>query len=442
MSSMKRALWSDLLDWKKSAHRKPLILQGARQVGKTHLLKALGRLAFSHTVYLNFEETPSAKTLFDGDLVPERIIRDLKLWLGNHIQHEDTLIIFDEIQECPAALTSLKYFGEHAPQYYIVAAGSLLGVKLSGTHGFPVGKVNLLTLYPCSFFEFLQAMDKAGLYEYLQCISKKEVISEAIHLELLNLLKTYFFVGGMPEAVYRYSQTLDMIEVRKIQTDIVNTYLMDFSKHAPAQEIVKITSIWRNIPSQLSKENKKFVLSLLENKARWRKYEAPVQWLQDAGLVHASHRITVPRWPLDSYWDNHVFKLFLMDVGLLGAMVQMPSKILMEGSLLFTEFKGALTENFVAQELKANFGTSLYYWSSAGEAEVDFIVPFDTIIYPVEVKSGTNVKHKSLSIYRNKYHPSQAVRLSLLNLKSEADFLNCPLYLLARLKFFLSEHSG
>ena len=370
---MKRDIYSQLIAWKKNANRQPLLLQGARQVGKTYLLKAFGREAYKQCCYINFEETPRCKFFFESDLKPERIVRELGIFLEMKIDPLDTLIILDEIQECPNALTSLKYFCEHAPEYHIAAAGSLLGVKLSGAKGFPVGKVQFFHLFPMSFFEFLDAFHKPMLRKMLERIETVEPILEPYHLELIELLKIYFYVGGMPKAVLSYVERQDFEEVRRIQDDILKAYLQDFSKHDPIPLLMKITQIWSSIPIHLGKENKKFIFSAIRQSARAREYEDALRWLIDAELIYKTALITAPKLPLMSYGDHEAFKVYLLDVGLLGAMSRLPARIIVEGDQLFVEFKGSLTENYVAQALKTAHGGDLYYWTSERDAEVDFL---------------------------------------------------------------------
>lgn len=428
---MKRDLYQKLIEWKTSKQRKPLVLRGARQVGKTTLLKHFGKSEFGNVLYINFEEMPKAKEFFAQDLNPQRIIRDLSIYFNQEINPLDSLIFFDEIQECPDALTSLKYFQEQANDYAIVSAGSLLGVKLAKAKGFPVGKVNFMTLYPCTFFEFLSAIGKEKLRLYLEQISNIEPLSDPIHAELLELLRFYYYVGGMPEAVASFSTNKNLNEVRKIHQDILDAYLLDFSKHALPNEIMKITNIWQTVPAQLAKENKKFTFADVKKTARAREYENALQWLIDAGLIYRSYCISTPRLPIESYIQDNIFKIFMLDVGLLSTMSQVSAKTILEGNLYFSEFKGALTENFIAQELKAR-SFELNFWKSKSEAEVDFILSLEEKIYPIEVKSGTSTKQKSLAVYREKYYPPIAVRVSTLNLKQEKDFHNYPLYLIGR----------
>lgn len=432
--SMKRDIYRNLVAWKKNPRKKPLVLRGARQVGKTTLLKNFGRNEFDQIVYLNFEEDPQLKMFFAKKLDPMTILPNLRLYLNQKIDPGSTLLIFDEIQECPEALNSLKYFQEQAPEYSIAAAGSLLGVKLARAKGFPVGKVHFMDLYPLSFFEFLTSMGRENLREYLELFDVNNQIPEPIHEELLELLKQYFFIGGMPEAVANFIENKNFDQVRIIQKDILTAYSLDFVKHASPSDVMKITRIWESIPSQLAKENKKFIFAAIAETARGREYEEAIQWLTDAGLIYRSHLVSTPKIPLTSYQDPHAFKIFLIDIGLLGAMVKISPSIIIAGHALFTEFKGAFTENYVAQTLMAKEPHEVNYWASTGTAEIDFICHYDNALYPLEVKAGNSRKHKSLSVYDKKYQPSALTRTNLLNfsISKENHFFNYPLYLVSR----------
>ncbi len=433
---MKRDIYPLLLSWKGSKNRKPLILMGARQVGKTHLLRTFGAQEYPSTVYLNFEEDKALGRLFSASLKPSVILENVSAYLGQVIHPESTLLIFDEIQESPSALNSLKYFQEQANEYHIVAAGSLLGVLLAQTEGFPVGKVSFLDLYPLTFFEFLESIGETQLRELLSHVDISSPIADVLHERLLSLLKKYLFIGGMPEAVLEYRQTGNLLTIKNIQQDILRAYLLDFAKHAPKEQIVKITQVWEQIPAQLAKENKKFVFSALRKSARGREYEIAIQWMANAGLIHQSFQVTTPKLPLVGYTQKTAFKIFPLDVGLLSAMSHIPPKSVVEDNGLFNEFYGAFTENFVAQELAAN-KNSLYYWTSEGTAEVDFLIEKDLQIYPMEVKSGLSRKKKSLLVYASKYQPPVLLRASLRNLKKDGNFLNLPLYLVSQFNNFL-----
>lgn len=428
---MKRDLYSELIRWKNSKNRKPLILMGAGQVGKTHLLKCFGKQEYASLIYLNFESDPQLNGFFSQDLNPVRILENLSLYLNQEIHPEETLLIFDEIQESPLALNALKYFYEQLETYHIAAAGSLLGVKLAHTKGFPAGKVNFLDLYPLSFFEFLDALGKNKLKKFLLNLKSCEPISEPIHQELIQCLNKYLLIGGMPEAVSTYVRTGNLPETRKIQKEILDAYLLDFAKHAPKEQLSKITQVWESIPSQLAKENKKFIFAAIKKSARGREYEDAIQWLSDAGLIYKSYHISSPKFPLKGFSDQQVFKVFLLDVGLLAAMSQVPLQVLVEENRLFFEFRGAFTENFVGQAL-VSVQQSLHYWTSEGIAEIDFIVENGQTILPLEVKAGISKKKKSLIVYGEKYQPDVLLRATLMNLKRDGKVLNLPLYLVTQ----------
>lgn len=429
---MKRDIYTKLLAWKVAKRRKPLILRGARQVGKTTVLKTFGQNEFKQVVYLNFEADPLLAQFFAGKLDPKVILESLRIYSNQPIEPDSTLVIFDEIQECPEALNSLKYFQEQASEYAIASAGSLLGVKLANSKGFPVGKVQFIDLYPLSFFEFLSALEREPLRQLLESINYEEQIPEPIHQELIGLLKRYFFVGGMPEAVASYIANQDITQVRVIQQDILDAYELDFAKHANTADVLKISAIWQSIPRQLAKENKKFIFSALAKSARAREYEVALQWLIDAGLIHPSYLIETPKLRLSAYAVRQAFKIFMLDVGLLGAMARLAPTILLEGSELFIEFKGSFTENYVAQALIAADAKKLFYWSSSNTAEIDFIVPYENHVYPLEAKAGVSTKHKSLKVYAEKYSEAVLTRTNLLNLMRHDKFYNLPLYLISR----------
>jgi len=430
MAFMKRDLELQLNHWKSSKRRKPLILRGARQVGKTHLLKAFGKAQFTDLAYFNFEEDPRLEEFFEGKLDPLAIIKKLSIYRGAPIHHDRTLIVLDEIQSSSLAITSLKYFSENASQYPLIAAGSLLGIKLAGAKSFPVGKVDFLNLYPLTFFEFLVALGKQDLRQYLEDLKEPTPIPAPFHEDLIDLLRTYFFVGGMPEAVETYRAAEDLGEVRRIQNGILKSYLLDFSKYAPPTEVIKITQIWNAIPSQLAKENKKFIFSAIAKSARAREYESAIQWLCDAELILKVARVEVPRFPLGGYADLSAFKVYFLDVGLLGALSHLSAKMILHGDALFTEFKGALNENFVSQELTTHLEQALFYWKSASEAEVDFLIEYEGAVIPLEVKSGVSAHSKSLKEYQKRFNPSLSVRISPLNLERQSGLLNCPPYLI------------
>ncbi|MCH9626962.1 MAG: hypothetical protein S4CHLAM2_05940 [Chlamydiales bacterium] len=433
---MKRDIYKRLEEWKRSERRKPLILNGARQVGKTYSLQHFGKTSYEKVAYLNFEKDEKLAHYFDGTLDPAQLIKMISIHTEVDIEPENSLLIFDEIQNCSKALNSLKYFCEEANAYHVVAAGSLLGVKTAGEKGFPVGKVNFLRLYPLTFFEFLSAMGREKIRLFLEEYCTYEPIPIPMHETLMELLRFYLFIGGMPEAVAEYAKNENLKVTREIQLEILNAYEKDFAKHAPSNEIMKITTVWKQVHRQLAKENKKFVFAAIRKSARGRDYEKAIQWLTDAGLIHKSYLVKFPKFPLSAYADPNIFKLFLADVGLLGAQSNLSAQTIIDGNLLFTEFKGALTENYVAQELIANRQKEIYYWTSEGAAEVDFLIDEDHEIYPLEVKAGLSQKKKSLLVYKDKYAPTKLIRSTTMNLKHDGEIYNYPLYLISRFSTF------
>ncbi|OAI48779.1 hypothetical protein AYO45_04140 [Gammaproteobacteria bacterium SCGC AG-212-F23] len=437
---MKRQIFKDLKHWKQDKSRKPLILKGARQVGKTYALKAFGALEYENIAYFNFENSPQLRALFSESLKPKDILKALSIESSLQIIPEKTLIIFDEIQECPEALNSLKYFNESANEYHICAAGSLLGVTLAKNKGFPVGKVNFLNLYPLSFEEFLLAKRETMLAQYLDEITKIEPLPIILHEKLLTFFKEYLYTGGMPEAVSEYITNNDFNSIRNIQKNILAAYRLDFAKHAPQNILMKINQVWDVIPSQLAKENKKFIYSIVRKGARAQEFETAIQWLVEAGLIYKVYNTSTPKLPLSAYLNHDIFRLFLVDVGLLGAMTDLSAKTIIYGNEIFQEFKGALVENYVSQALSMQ-EEKLFYWTSQNQAELDFILQYQDNIYPIEVKSGTSTKNKSLTIYSQKYQPKIAIRLSSMNLKLDGNILNCPLYLVAKLNHLLQQIS-
>lgn len=424
---MYRFAIEDLKRWKESKYRKPLIIEGARQVGKTWLMKEFGRLSYSDAVYINFDSNSRMAELFSSDLQTDRIIMGLELYSGKKINPENTLIIFDEVQEVPRALTSLKYFCENSPEYHIICAGSLLGIALHSGTSFPVGKVDFLKLYPMSYKEFLMAMGNERFVELLQS-SDFQMITN-FKQSFIDVLKHYYFVGGMPEAVLRFSENRDFNEVREIQKHILDAYEQDFSKHAPNEIVPKIRMVWNSIPSQLAKENKKFVYGIIREGARAKDYETAIMWLSDCGLVHKVSRVNAPNLPLKAYEDLKAFKLFLVDVGLLGCMTGLKQSSLLDGNDMFKEFKGALTEQYVMQQFATIPGLNIYYYTNdRGSCEVDFVVDNGETIVPVEVKAEINLKAKSLKTYCEKYNPRIAVRTAMTDFKKERNLINLPLY--------------
>lgn len=425
---MKRDIYQKLVDWKLSDRRKPLILRGARQVGKTYILKEFGKREYSNLAYFNFEEDPDLNEFFKGRIFPEKIIEKLSIYLETRIFPEKTLIIFDEIQNSPMAIKSLKYFNENANEYHLVSAGSLLGIKVGQSAPFPVGKVNFMNLYPFSLGEYLDGIGKNQLREFLAGKLNFNPIEQSFHEELIDNLKMYYFIGGFPEAILQYKKDKDLTKVRVIQNEILTAFTLDFSKYATKSESIKITNTWNSIPSQLSKENKKFKFSEISKHARARDYLETIQWLLDTGLVYKCFNIKTSKLPLSGYREENIFKLYMLDTGLLGAMLNLSLRTIVEGNRLFTEYNGAFTENYVAQELIVNEIKELYYWTSQSSAEVDFIIPFNEEIFPLEVKAGISKKKKSLKVYGEKYHPPILSRSTLMNFKRDNNICNYPLY--------------
>ena len=424
---MYRIAIEKLLKWKQSKRRKPLIIEGARQVGKTWLMKEFGRQAYEDTVYINFDSNSRMAELFAPDLDTERLIMGLELYAGRKIDPEKSLLIFDEVQEVPRALTALKYFYENAPQYNIVCAGSLLGIALHQGTSFPVGKVDFLKLYPLSFNEFLRAI---GEERFAELLDKRDFqMITSFRQTYIDALKQYYFVGGMPEAVQSFAENKDFNEVREIQRRILAAYEQDFSKHVPNEIVPRLRMLWNSIPSQLAKENKKFIYGLVREGARAKEYETAIMWLCDCGLVHKVSRVNTAGIPLRAYEDLKAFKLFLVDVGLLGCMAGLRQRTLLDGNALFVEFKGALTEQYVCQQLKTIENLDVYYYTNGrGSCEVDFVVDTGERIVPVEVKAEINLKAKSLKTYREKFSPEVAVRTSMADYKKEDWLVNLPLY--------------
>ncbi len=416
-----------LFKWKESKNRKPLVIEGARQVGKTWLMNEFGKQAYKDVFYINFDSNSIMKDLFSIDLNIERIIMGLELYVGKKIDPSNSLLIFDEIQEVPRALSSLKYFYENAPQYHIVCAGSLLGIALHENTSFPVGKVDFLKLYPLSFKEFLISTYNKQYAELLEAGDFKTItIFKQVYIDAL---KQYYYVGGMPEVVQNFIDNKDFNEVRNIQKQILFAYEQDFSKHAPLEVVPKIRMIWNNIPSQLAKENKKFIYGLLKEGARAKDYEVAIMWLIDCGLIHKVTRINGASVPLCVYEDLKAFKLFMLDIGLLGCMAGLNQKTLLEGNNLFIEFKGALSEQYVCQQLKTIENLDIHYYTNdRGNCEVEFVADLKNNIIPIEVKAETNLKAKSLKTYCDKYKPKTAIRSSMADYKKEEWLINLPLY--------------
>lgn len=419
---MKRKLQDSLKEWKNKTERKPLIIQGARQVGKTYLLKQFGSECYENVVYVNFDRLePDIERLFSGSIEPTRIIDFLSIKYSTPIMPGKTLLIFDEIQELPRALASLKYFYEDAPEYHVVAAGSLLGVALHRGTSFPVGKVEFLRLDPLSFEEFCWAQ---GLEEKLEYIQKNLTEGELFSQDLSDAFDKYIAIGGMPEAVTEWLQSKDIKKVERVLRAILDGYRNDFSKYADATQAERINQVWQSIPSQFAKESKKFIYGAVKQGARAREYELAITWLEDAGLVHKIHAVSRgDMLPLSAYSDASAFKLYILDIGLLRVMARLsPADIL---SHLFSQFGGLFAEQYVLQQISHY---NPYYWTSGAQSEVDFVIQYNSHIIPIEVKSGTNVKAKSLRVYRDRYSPPLAARFSMKPLKTDNNLLNIPLY--------------
>jgi predicted AAA+ superfamily ATPase len=424
---MERTAMADLVAWKSSARRKPLLLQGARQVGKTWLLREFGRRHYSSVAYANFEENEALASIFAGDLDPQRMLIALRAALDSPITPGDTLLILDEIQACPRALTALKYFQEQASEYHIACAGSLLGVAIHEGTSFPVGKVSFLDINPLSFREYLAARGHQEMANLLE--TPDWDVMNTIHQRFLGVLNEYMVVGGMPEPVTAFIAEESFAVAREVQGEILQSFDRDFSKHVPADQLPKVRSVWSSIPAQLAKEQKRFRYADLGGGARARSHVTAVAWLVQAGLALRADQVTAPRLPLPGYQDSAAFKLFGLDVGLLGAMSQLSPAVATQGDRLYTEFKGSLAEQFVASELHDRLGRPLHYWvNQQGRAEVDFLIQREQHIVPIEVKSGQSNQAKSLRIYRDKYAPVMSVRTSLQPYKQESWVVNLPLY--------------
>lgn len=436
---MKRELYGRLLEWKASVRRKPLLLQGARQTGKTWLLLDFGGREYDRVLHCDFERNPGLQSLFEGNLDPSRILADLKAWSGVDIRPEKDLLVFDEIQQCPRAITSLKYFCDQMPEYPVVAAGSLLGVKMSVPGSFPVGKTDFLTLHPLHFGEFLTAVGKDGLRLRLAEADPKESLPGLFHEELVRLLRMYLITGGMPEVVAAHADGAGWEEVRRLQEGILSAYELDFAKHAPTSDIPKLSLAWESLPRHLARENKKFIFSAVRKGARGREYESALRWLKDAGLVNKCWSVEHCGLPLKHYADPNCVKVYPLDVGLLGALSSVPPGMSVENQL-FTEYKGALAETYVAQQLAAQGMDPLYYWrSKGGRAELDFVLETEQGAIPLEVKAGVNAQAKSLRSYDQQFAPPVLCRSTLLNLKLDGKVLNVPLYALPFIRGLLEQ---
>ena len=434
---MYRNIIAKLIEWKNDKDRKPLILRGARQVGKTYIIKEFGKENYEGVAYFNFDHDTQLYELFEKTKDPDRILEQLAFIYGKAIKPEKTLIVFDEIQECPNALNSLKYFQEEANQYHIISAGSLLGIRLSHT-SFPVGKVDFLDMYPMTFTEFLKADNCENLVEYMESIQNTENIPSIFFDKLTEKLKAYFIIGGMPEVIKSWVEEKDMGRVNKIQENILRAYESDFSKHTSNIEANRISIIWNSIPSQISKENKKFLYQVAKDGARAREYEGALNWLKDANLVNKVYNVSKPSMPLASYSDLSSFKIYLNDVGLLRKMTNLDSKVVIEGNRLFEEFKGALTENYILQTL-VSMGFNPYYFTFDNRYEIDYILQYRNEIIPIEVKSSENINNASLKTYNEKYKPKTRIRFSMRNLNKDDNLINIPLFMIEYVYKFIIE---
>lgn len=424
---MYRHAIKDLIEWKNNPKHLPLIIKGARQVGKTWLMQEFGKKEYKKVAYVSFDSNPRLDILFQGDLNTKRLLDGLGIEVGFKITPKDTLIIFDEIQENPLAITSLKYFAENAPEYDIIAAGSLLGVSYHKGTGFPVGKVESYELRPLSFQEFLLAIKESSILEIIE--NNNFDMLEVFKDKIIDLLRKYCYVGGMPKAVQEYSETQDYQLVRKIQKNILNDYEQDFSKHIPPEQIERTRLLWNSIPSQLIKENKKCVYGQIKSGARAKDFEISLNWLINSGLVYKISRATEPKMPLKAYEDISAYKLFILDTGLLGAMTDLDVKSLLENDKLFNDYNGAITEQYVLQELKTIKDLPIFYWAS-NRAELDFVIQNRSEIIPIEAKATMNLQAKSLKSYREKFNPKYVVRTSLANYEENSGLFNIPLFLI------------
>lgn len=437
---MRRTALSFLQKWKQKNTRKPLIIRGARQVGKTWLMKEFAKTEYENLAYINFEDNQQLKTLFLNDFDIPRILLAIQIATGIKPEPNKTLIIFDEIQEAERALTSLKYFRENAPEYHVVAAGSLLGIALHENTSFPVGKVEFLDLYPLSFTEFLEALGEHDLNNLIQ--TQQWVMINTFKTKYIELLKQYYYVGGMPEVVSSYAINQDFSEVRQIQQQILNSYEQDFSKHAPTDVVPRIRMVWNSVPAQLSKENRKFIYGLIKQGARAKEFELALAWLMDCGLIHKINRVSKPALPLKAYEDMGAFKLYLLDIGLLGAMANLDVKTLLDGNLIFTEFKGALTEQYVLQQLVTDAEISIFYWSSEkSDGEIDLLIQYKNEVVPIEVKAAENLQAKSLRAFVEKNKSKMAIRTSMSDFREETWLTNMPLYVINELTGYLESKS-
>lgn len=433
---MKRFALERLKEWKEKPNRKPLIIRGARQVGKTWLMKEFGKTFFEKVAYVNFDSNTRMQQVFDGEISIERIVLAISAETGISVNPENTLLIFDEVQEVPKALSSLKYFCENAPEYAVVAAGSLLGVALHKGTSFPVGKVDFMDLYPLTFQEFLCALGEERFVEILR--GKDTDMVTMFKSKYIDRLREYYFVGGMPEVVQTYVDTKDFNQVREIQKNLLNYYQQDFSKHAEISLVPRLNLVWNSIPMQLAKENKKYIYGQVRKGARAKDFELAIQWLLDCGLIHKVHRIEKPALPLKAYMNLDIFKIYLLDVGLLMAMTGLNAQVIIDGNRIFTEFKGALTEQYILQQLIAGENVEPYYYSAENsKGEIDFILQGNTSVIPLEVKAEENLRAKSLKAFCEKYKPKYAVRTSMSDYREQEWMTNIPLYNIDRIGEYL-----
>ena len=435
---MQRDITIKLAKWKEKKKRKPLVVIGVRQCGKTYIIDDFGNKHYDEIASFNFEKQEVLASIFENDYDIDRIIFELGLFIGKTIKPEKTLIFFDEIQACSRAITSLKYFCENAPEYHIICAGSLLGVKLSSESSFPVGKVEFVTMYPMSFSEFVRANGEDMLADYISDFDISKTLPDAIGNKMSHLLRQYYVTGGMPEVVQTWCDTKDIEQVEAKQQEIIDGYEFDFAKHAPIKDFPKLTEIWKSIPIQLARDNNKFIFGHVKKGWRSKDLEDALEWLVNAGLVYKVCQIEKPFLPLSAYEKPTAFKLYLCDIGLLRKLSNVPYQVILDSSTIYTEFKGAMTENYVLCELVKKVYETPYYWNSGNTAEVDFVIQSGSEIIPIEVKSEKNVKARSLAEYRKKYSPKYAVKTSMKNDISGKEVLNIPLYIISSLNNFIA----